>query len=92
MAVETLVLTGGVLIRPASRFFDSTRIPCRSSPLSITFRITRTSSSRRIQRPAIQIRIVKLGVVNAAGGDIRWIDTFKYQPADLLDLARRVDS
>ena len=28
--------------------------------------------------------IVKLGVVNAAGGDIRWIDTFKYQPADLL--------
>ena len=36
--------------------------------------------------------IVKLGVVNAAGGDIRWIDTFKYQPADLLDLARGVDS
>ncbi|HEX7772344.1 MAG TPA: DPP IV N-terminal domain-containing protein, partial [Pyrinomonadaceae bacterium] len=28
--------------------------------------------------------IVKLGVVNAAGGEIRWIDTFKYQPADLL--------
>src|SRR5689334_9368571 len=28
--------------------------------------------------------IVKLAVVNAAGGDIRWIDTFKYQPADLL--------
>ena len=28
--------------------------------------------------------IVKLGVVNAAGGDIRWVDTFKYQPADLL--------
>ena len=28
--------------------------------------------------------LVKLGVVNAAGGDIRWIDTFKYQPADLL--------
>ena len=28
--------------------------------------------------------IVKLGVVNAAGGDIRWIDTFQYQPADLL--------
>jgi dipeptidyl-peptidase-4 len=28
--------------------------------------------------------IVTLGVVNAAGGDIRWIDTFKYQPADLL--------
>ena len=28
--------------------------------------------------------LVKLGVVNAAGGEIRWIDTFKYQPADLL--------
>jgi dipeptidyl-peptidase-4 len=28
--------------------------------------------------------LVKLAVVNAAGGDIRWIDTFKYQPADLL--------
>jgi len=28
--------------------------------------------------------IVKLAVVNAAGGDIRWIDTFKYQPADFL--------
>ena len=28
--------------------------------------------------------IVKLGVVNAAGGDIRWVDTFRYQPADLL--------
>jgi len=28
--------------------------------------------------------MVKLGVVNAAGGEIRWVDTFKYQPADLL--------
>jgi len=28
--------------------------------------------------------LVKLGVVNAAGGEIRWIDTFTYQPADLL--------
>jgi dipeptidyl-peptidase-4 len=28
--------------------------------------------------------IVKLGVVNAIGGDIRWVDTFKYQPEDLL--------
>src|SRR5689334_19975869 len=28
--------------------------------------------------------IVKLGVVNAAGGDIRWVDTYKYQPANLL--------
>ena len=28
--------------------------------------------------------VVKLGVVSAAGGDIRWVDTFKYQPADLL--------
>src|SRR5690349_8150464 len=28
--------------------------------------------------------IVTLGVVNAAGGDIRWVDTFKYQPTDLL--------
>src|ERR1044072_7792299 len=28
--------------------------------------------------------IVKLGVVNAAGGDTRWVDTFKYQPAALL--------
>ena len=36
--------------------------------------------------------IVKLGVVNAAGGDIRWVDTFKYQPADFFDLARRVDA
>jgi dipeptidyl-peptidase 4 len=28
--------------------------------------------------------IVKLGIASATGGDIRWIDTFKYQPADLL--------
>ncbi|HEY0765639.1 MAG TPA: S9 family peptidase [Pyrinomonadaceae bacterium] len=28
--------------------------------------------------------LVKLGVVSAAGGDIRWVDTYKYQPADLL--------
>jgi dipeptidyl-peptidase-4 len=28
--------------------------------------------------------IVKLGIVNAAGGDIRWVDTFKYQPEDFL--------
>ena len=28
--------------------------------------------------------LVKLGVVNAAGGDIRWIDTFKYEPTDFL--------
>jgi dipeptidyl-peptidase-4 len=28
--------------------------------------------------------VVKLGVVNAAGGEIRWVDTFKYQPADFL--------
>ncbi|MBC8029464.1 MAG: DPP IV N-terminal domain-containing protein [Pyrinomonadaceae bacterium] len=28
--------------------------------------------------------IVKLGVVNAAGGTTRWVDTFKYHPTDLL--------
>jgi len=28
--------------------------------------------------------VVKLCVVNAAGGEIRWVDTFKYLPADLL--------
>lgn len=28
--------------------------------------------------------IVKLGVVNAAGGDVRWVDTYKYPPEDLL--------
>jgi dipeptidyl-peptidase-4 len=28
--------------------------------------------------------IVKLGVVKAAGGDIRWVDTFDYFPEDLL--------
>jgi dipeptidyl-peptidase 4 len=28
--------------------------------------------------------IVRLGVVNSAGGDIRWLDTYKYQPEDLL--------
>jgi dipeptidyl-peptidase-4 len=28
--------------------------------------------------------IVTLGVVNAAGGPTRWVDTFKYQPTDLL--------
>ena len=28
--------------------------------------------------------IVKLGVVNAAGGDTRWVNTFKYQPEDFL--------
>ena len=28
--------------------------------------------------------IVKLGVVNAAGGDVRWVDTYRYPPEDLL--------
>ncbi len=28
--------------------------------------------------------IVQLGVINAGGGSTRWIDTYKYQPADLL--------
>ena len=28
--------------------------------------------------------LVQLGVVNAAGGPTRWVDTYKYQPADLL--------
>lgn len=28
--------------------------------------------------------IVKLGVVDAAGGATRWVDTFKYHPTDLL--------
>ena len=27
---------------------------------------------------------VQLGVVNAAGGATRWVDTYKYQPSDLL--------
>ena len=27
---------------------------------------------------------VKLGVAGAAGGEIRWVDTYKYQPDDLL--------
>ena len=28
--------------------------------------------------------LVQLGVVNTAGGATRWVDTFKYQPSDLL--------
>ncbi|HEY6806039.1 MAG TPA: S9 family peptidase [Pyrinomonadaceae bacterium] len=28
--------------------------------------------------------IVKLGVINVIGGDTRWVDTFKYEPTDLL--------
>ncbi|MFN2511290.1 MAG: S9 family peptidase [Pyrinomonadaceae bacterium] len=28
--------------------------------------------------------VVQLGVINAAGGATRWIDTYKYQPADFL--------
>jgi dipeptidyl-peptidase-4 len=28
--------------------------------------------------------LVKLGVVNAAGGETRWMDTFRYQPEDML--------
>ncbi len=28
--------------------------------------------------------IVQLGVVNAAGGATRWVDTYKYQPSDFL--------
>jgi len=28
--------------------------------------------------------LVKLGVVNAAGGATRWVDTYKYTPSDLL--------
>lgn len=27
---------------------------------------------------------VRLGIVNAAGGATRWVDTYKYQPSDLL--------
>jgi dipeptidyl-peptidase-4 len=28
--------------------------------------------------------IAKLGVVNAAGGDVQWVDTYKYKPEDFL--------
>ena len=28
--------------------------------------------------------VVRLGVLNAAGGATRWVDTYKYQPSDLL--------
>lgn len=28
--------------------------------------------------------IVKLGIANAAGGDVRWVDTYRYQPEDFL--------
>lgn len=28
--------------------------------------------------------LVQLGVINAAGGATRWVDTYKYQPSDLL--------
>jgi dipeptidyl-peptidase-4 len=28
--------------------------------------------------------VVQLGVLNAAGGATRWVDTYKYQPSDLL--------
>src|SRR6266498_942150 len=28
--------------------------------------------------------VVQLGVINAAGGQTRWMDTYKYQPSDLL--------
>ena len=28
--------------------------------------------------------IVKLGIVNAAGGDVQWVDTYKYKPEDFL--------
>ena len=28
--------------------------------------------------------VVQLGVVNAAGGATRWVDTYKYQPSDFL--------
>lgn len=28
--------------------------------------------------------IVKLGVVNAAGGEVQWVDTYKYKPEDFL--------
>lgn len=28
--------------------------------------------------------VVQLGVINAAGGATRWVDTYKYQPSDLL--------
>jgi dipeptidyl-peptidase 4 len=28
--------------------------------------------------------VVKLGVVNAAGGDVQWVDTYKYKPEDFL--------
>jgi len=28
--------------------------------------------------------LVRLGVVNSAGGSTRWMDTYKYQPSDLL--------
>ena len=68
----------------SSLFCVSTRSRFRSSRLSITFPITRTLEVTPYPKAGDPNPIVKLGVVNAAGGDIRWIDTFKYQPADLL--------
>ncbi len=76
--------TGGVLIRPRIAFlrFDETPVP----EFTVVDHIPYDQKLEVTPYPKAgdPNPVVKLGVVNAAGGDIRWVDTFKYQPADLL--------
>ena len=58
--------------------------PVPSLPSSITFHITRQLEITPYPKAGDPNPIVQLGVVNAAGGATRWVDTYKYHPTDLL--------
>ncbi len=62
----------------------STKTRCLSSPSSITFLIDQTLEVTPYPKAGDPNPIVQLGVVNAAGGATRWVDTYKYQPSDFL--------
>ncbi|MGQ0761546.1 MAG: DPP IV N-terminal domain-containing protein [Acidobacteriota bacterium] len=71
---------------------DSTRLaflrldenPVRNFPVVDHIPIYQTLENTPYPKAGEANPLVKLGVVNAAGGDITWVDTSKYMPEDLL--------
>ncbi len=84
MDAEISARTGGVRIQPALPFCVSTRRPVPEFTVVDHIPYDQNVEVTPYPKAGDPNPIVKLGVVSAAGGDIRWIDTFKYQPADLL--------